>query len=180
MERLLVPFTTEKGPGRENPDHESNSFREPDGMSGTRTPMILENSPGVLRLPSPDDQNSSGGSSVKELVRIAIKVDGKILFFDTADVIAVKAEGNWVSVQHKTRTYLVRETMATVEDKLRPHGFVRIHRTILVNAALVSELKRTSSRKYSVSVLGGWEYPVGLTHRDNLRAIAMSWLGVEI
>ena len=149
-------------------------------MSGTRTPMILENSPGVLRLPSPDDQNSSGGSSVKELVRIAIKVDGKILFFDTADVIAVKAEGNWVSVQHKTRTYLVRETMATVEDKLRPHGFVRIHRTILVNAALVSELKRTSSRKYSVSVLGGWEYPVGLTHRDNLRAIAMSWLGVEI
>ena len=180
MERLLVPFTSEIGLGSENPDHESNLFREPDGVSGTRLPTSLGNSPRVLRLPSRNDQGSSSGSSLKELIRIAIKVDGKILFFDPADVIAVKAEGNYVSVQHRTRTYLVRESMANVEDKLRPHGFVRIHRTILVNAALVSELKRTASRKYSVSVKGGWEYPVGLTHRDNLRAIAMSWLGVEI
>lgn len=141
--------------------------------------MITGNSLRVLRLPSRDDQNSSTGR-VRELVRIAMKVNGKVLFFDAADIVAVKAEGNYVSVQHKTRTYLVRETMATIEDKLRPHGFVRIHRAILVNAALVSELKRTSSGKYSVSLKGGWEYPVGRSHRENLRAIAVTWLGVEI
>jgi len=113
-------------------------------------------------------------------VRIAIKVDGRVLFIDPADVAAVKAEGNYVSVQHKAASYLVRESMTTVEEKLRPHGFVRIHRTILVNAAYVSELKRTSARTYFVSLRGGLEYPVGQTHRSNLRAIARSWLGVEI
>ena len=180
MERLAVPFTTDGGSGRENPDHESNLFPGRAGICDTRPPVNLQNSPRILRLPMRDDQGSLSGGFVKELVRIAIKVNGKILFFDPADVVAVKAEGNYVSVQHKTGSYLVRESMTMVEDKLRQHGFVRIHRTILVNASLVSELKKTSSRKYSVSLKGGWEYPVGLTHRDNLRAIAMSWLGVLI
>jgi DNA-binding LytR/AlgR family response regulator len=180
MERLAPPFTTEEESGRGRHDHALNLLSGPAGIYESTLPTTMENPSRTPPLPFRNDQGSSGGNLVREFVRIAIKVNGRILFIDPADVVAVKAEGNYVSLQHKTGSYLVRDSMATVEEKLRPYGFVRIHRTILVNSAFVVELKKTSARTYSVSLKGGFEYPVGQTHRGNLKAIAKSWLGVEI
>jgi DNA-binding LytR/AlgR family response regulator len=115
-----------------------------------------------------------------EVARIAIKVKGRVLFVDPIDVVVAKAQGNYVALVHKSGSYLVRETMASAEHKLTPLGFVRIHRSILVNTNLAKDLRRDHTGTYVLRTTDGSEHSVGRTYKDNLKVIARSWLGVEL
>ena len=70
-------------------------------------------------------------------VRIAIKAKGRILLIDAADLMAAQAKGNYVLFLCTSSLRMLRESITSVEQKLNLHGFVRIHRSVLVNAALV-------------------------------------------
>jgi two-component system, LytTR family, response regulator len=124
---------------------------------------------------SPQPQIATKGS----VSRIAIKAGKKILFIDCADIIAVEAEGNYVLLQHKSSEYLLRESISTMAEKLSLFGFVRIHRSSLVNAAFVEEIQRSSTGEYVLLVRGGKKYMVTRTYRKNLHLLAESWIGTN-
>ena len=67
--------------------------------------------------------------------RIAFKANGSILLLDLADISAVQAEGNYVSLQHRPNPYLVHESLSSMVEKLKPYSFNRIHRSVGVNMA---------------------------------------------
>jgi len=127
-----------------------------------------------------DDETRARSNGVSEVARIAIKAKGRVLFVDPIDVVVAKAQGNYVALVHKSGSYLVRETMATAEHKLTPLGFVRIHRSILVNTTLVKDLRRDTTGTYVLRTTDGGEHPVGRAYKGNLKVIARSWLGVEL
>jgi two-component system LytT family response regulator len=111
--------------------------------------------------------------------RIAIKAKGRILFIDAADVIAVEARGNYVLLLHTSSSHMLRESISIMEEKLNLHGFVRIHRSVLVNAALVEEIQPWSTGEYVLRVRGGKEYTVTRTYKKNLQLLAQAWIGTE-
>jgi DNA-binding LytR/AlgR family response regulator len=108
--------------------------------------------------------------------RIAIKAKGKILLIDPSNVMAIEAQGNYALVQETSGSHLLRESISTMEEKLNPLGFVRIHRSVLVNAAWVEEIQPKSTGEY-VLRLTSKEYVVTRTYRKNLRLLAQSWIG---
>lgn len=122
----------------------------------------------------------AASNGLNEVARIAIKAKGRVLFVDPIDVFVAKAQGNYVALVHKSGSYFVRETMATAEQKLIPLGFVRIHRSILVNTTLVRDLRRDNTGTYVLRTTDGSEHPVGRAYKSNLKGIARSWLGVEL
>jgi len=65
---------------------------------------------------------------------MALKTNGRILFADLADVVAALAQGNYCVLQRETGSLLVRESISALTEKLRPYGFVQIHRSVLVNS----------------------------------------------
>ena len=109
--------------------------------------------------------------------RVAIKVKGKILFINLSDVVAVQAEGDYVSLQRHGSSYLVRELISAVAEQLEPLGFVRIHRSILVNTSFVEEIKPYSTGEYGLRVKGGKEFTVTRTYKKNLKSLAEFWMG---
>jgi two-component system LytT family response regulator len=109
--------------------------------------------------------------------RVAIKVKGKILFINLSDVVAVQAEGDYVSLQRDASSYLLRESISAVAAQLEPRGFIRIHRSILVNTAFVEEIRPFSTGEYGLRVKGGKEYTVTRTYKKNLKSLAEFWLG---
>lgn len=127
-----------------------------------------------------DNEAYAKSNRVSGVARIAIKAKGRVLFVDPTDVFVAKAQGNYVALVHKSGSYLVRETMATAEQKLTPFGFVRIHRSILVNTTLVKDLRRVHTGAYVLRTTDGSVHPVGRAYKDNLKVIARSWLGVEL
>ena len=100
--------------------------------------------------------------------RIAIKAKGRIFFINPDDVVAVKAEGNYVSLHRESDSYLLRESISVVAEKLKPYGFIRIHRSTLVNISFVVEIKPYSTGKYGLRVKGGKEYAVTCGYKKNL------------
>jgi DNA-binding LytR/AlgR family response regulator len=109
--------------------------------------------------------------------RIAIKVKGRILFINSDDVVAVLAEGNYVLLQQESSSYLLRESISVVAEALEPFGFVRIHRSVIVNSAFVEEIKPHPTGEYGLCIKGGREYKVTRTYKENLKSLAEFWMG---
>ena len=59
----------------------------------------------------------------RQAPRIAFKAKGRILFLDLAEIVAVQAEGNYVSLRHQPNPYLLRESLSCMAEKLKPYGF---------------------------------------------------------
>ncbi len=114
-----------------------------------------------------------------QTARIAFKAKGNILFLNLADIAAVQAEGNYVSLRHRTRPYLVHESLTSMADKLKLYGFIRIHRSVVVNTSAVEEVTPLPSGEYRLRVKSGKEYLVTRTYKHNLKHLAQLWVGSE-
>ncbi len=136
---------------------------------------LLDNGHPHIREVSPQTWTPAMAKSA----RIAIRAKGRILFIDAADVIAVEAKGNYVLLLRTSSSHLLRESISTMEEKLNLHGFVRIHRSVLVNAALVEEIHPLSAGEYALRVRGGREFTVTRTYKKNLQLLAQLWIGIE-
>ena len=132
---------------------------------GERAAKLIEALPQLQRLSSP------------RRAMIAIKAKGRILFINPGDVVAVQAKGNYVSLQRESDSYLVRESISTVAEKLKPYGFIQIHRSWLVNTTFVVEIKPYSTGNYGVRVKGGKEYAVTRTYKKNLKPLTEFRIG---
>jgi DNA-binding LytR/AlgR family response regulator len=128
-----------------------------------------------LPLPKRHTRTLAMGKSA----RIAIKAKRRILFIDAADVIVVEAKGKYVLLLHISSSHMLRESISTMEEKLNLHGFVRIHRSVLVNAAMVEEMHPLSTGEYLLRVRGGREFTVTRTYKKNLQLLAQLWIGME-
>jgi len=115
----------------------------------------------------------------RQAPRIAFKANGSILLLDLADILAVQAEGNYVSLQHRPNPYLVHESLSSMAEKLKPYGFIRIHRSVVVNISAVEEIQPLPTGEYRLRVKGGKQYLVTRTYKDNLRDLAQLWVGSE-
>jgi two-component system, LytTR family, response regulator len=109
--------------------------------------------------------------------RIAVKAKGKILFLNPDDVASVEARGNYVLLQRTSGSELLRESMSTVEAKLRAYGFVRIHRSAIINSSFVEEIVTLNTGDNIVRIRGGKEFAVSRTYKKNLRSLTPLWIG---
>jgi DNA-binding LytR/AlgR family response regulator len=112
-------------------------------------------------------------------VKIAIKTRGKIIFICPQEVSAVEAQGNYVLLRRQSDTYLLKESISGIEEKLRQYGFLRIHRSALVNRAWVEAIRPWITGEYLLRIRGGREYKVSRTYRRNLKGLAQSWIGTD-
>ena len=111
--------------------------------------------------------------------RLAIKSKGRILFIDPADIMAVQAEGNYVLFMREGGSHFLRESISVVAKELKPYGFVRIHRSVLVNSSFVEEIQPWSTGEYVLRLRGGKEFTVTRTYKKNLKSLAEFWVGTE-
>ena len=89
----------------------------------------------------------------------------------------VEAEGNYVLLQRDTGSYLLRESISAIAEKLKPYRFVRIHRSVLVNASFVQEIRPCATGEYELHLRNGKQYTVTRTYKKNLRSLAEFWIG---
>jgi DNA-binding LytR/AlgR family response regulator len=114
-----------------------------------------------------------------KLCRIAVKTAQGVLFIDPVELIAVEAAENYILLVLSSGSHLVRDSISSIAEKLRPYGFVQIHRSVLVNASQVQEIHHRAGGQYLVCTRGGKQYPSSRTYRQNLRMLATLWVGSD-
>lgn len=107
-------------------------------------------------------------AAINSTKRLAIRSNGHILILSPSDIEWVEAARNYVRLHSGERSHLLRETMAGVEVKLPKEHFVRIHRSIIVNAEAVREIVPRPHGDFLVVVKSGRELPMSRGFREKL------------
>ncbi len=100
--------------------------------------------------------------------RIVFKSRGRILFLPVSDIRWIGAEGNYVRLSTATETHLLRETMAHLAERLDPRGFLRVHRSFIVNLKYVKEVRRETNGDSVVIMDSGHKVALGRSYRASL------------
>jgi two-component system LytT family response regulator len=101
--------------------------------------------------------------------RLAVKSGGKIVFVRTDEIDWIGAEGNYARLHTGGRSHLMRETMTSLEAKLDPDRFLRIHRSTIVNADAIAELEPLFQGDYVVILRNGTRLTSSRGYRSNLQ-----------
>jgi two-component system, LytTR family, response regulator len=131
-----------------------------------RTASQSENTLHIERLLSEAEPNSPNAG------RIAIKQPDGTVFVNAGDISWIEADGDHLRL-HAARTVLViRETLANFADALEPFGFVRVHRSAIVNPAAVTRVEPIAKGDYYLALRDGARVRSGRRYREVVRAFA--------
>lgn len=75
--------------------------------------------------------------------RIVTTAGGVIRFFDARAITRFWAQDKYTCFRADDAEHVTEESLSALEDRLRPHGFVRVHRSELVNMGEVRALDVT-------------------------------------
>ena len=103
------------------------------------------------------------------LTRLPIRAAGRTVFVEMGAVDWLEAADNYVRLHVKQREYLARETLGSLEARLDPERFVRIHRSVIVQIDRIAETRPTSHGDAEAVLQDGTRLTVSRTWRDALR-----------
>ena len=105
------------------------------------------------------------------LSRLPVKLGGKLIVVDLADVDWIKAADNYVTLHVGSIAYLARETMSRLERELDPERFVRIHRSAIVQIDRIKELLPDFHGDFIVVLRDGTRVPLSRNYRGKVEQV---------
>ena len=103
--------------------------------------------------------------------RLAIKTAGRLVLVDVDEIDWVKAAGNYVELKTSSASYLLREGIGRVSERLDAAQFVRIHRSIIVNVRKIKELQPCNRGEYMVVLKDGKQLSCSRGYRAKLQQL---------
>jgi two-component system, LytTR family, response regulator len=104
----------------------------------------------------------------KRLTRLVVKTGGRIVFLRVEEIDWVEAADNYVRIHSGRECHLIRETLQSLESRLNPEKFLRIHRSTLVNVDRIRELQPIFHGDYLVKLNDGTELTLSRNYREKL------------
>jgi hypothetical protein len=102
--------------------------------------------------------------------RLELKADGRTLYREATEIIWVEAAGNYVELHCRdAKPLLLRGALHDYERQLSPYGFIRVHRSRLVNPAHIEGFAGTSSGDVRIQLRDGRELAGSRRYRANLQ-----------
>lgn len=108
-------------------------------------------------------------SDREPISRLLIKTSSRFFFIKTDDIEWIESAGNYVRVHSGGKSYLIRDTMLNMEEKLDPDTFFRIHRSTIVNVDKISELEQWFHGDYKVTLQNGEKLTLSRNYKDLLQ-----------
>jgi two-component system, LytTR family, response regulator len=100
--------------------------------------------------------------------RFTVQTGSRIQIVTAEEVEWIGAAGDYVELHVNRRSFLLRETMASLEQRLDPAKFLRIHRSRIVQSKSVLELHSIENREFMVKLTDGSEHRSSRTYADRL------------
>jgi hypothetical protein len=102
---------------------------------------------------------------------IWLRDGAKSIRVDPVQIVSVTSAGNYVEFALADARHLIRGTLAGEENRLKPYGFVRIHRTRLVNMMRVVAIETRSNGDFVAKMDTGEMIAGSRRYRDAVATI---------
>lgn len=124
--------------------------------------------------PRQRSSKAAAAASAHYLERIAVEMHGQVRPIPVAQIDYISAAGPYAELHVGERRYVIREAMQTLEERLDPNRFMRVHRSVIVRLDLVEALHRGGGGDYELQMKGGVRLRVSRSRREALER----WLGL--
>ncbi|HSL72597.1 MAG TPA: LytTR family transcriptional regulator DNA-binding domain-containing protein [Longimicrobiales bacterium] len=112
---------------------------------------------------------SQVGAQPRYIERLVTRSDGRIRIIRVDDIDYIEAAGNYAKIHVSGKMHLVREGMNSLESKLDPSRFLRIHRSVIVRIDRIKELESLYQGDYVVVLQDGTRLTTGRKYRDAIQ-----------
>jgi len=103
--------------------------------------------------------------------RIVVKDNGKIKIIPLAQVQYVEAADDYVKIYTAEGNFLKKKTMQYFEENLPQQEFIRIHRSYIVNAQLITRITPYEKESHLALLTSGAQLPVSKTGYSKLKEV---------
>ena len=93
--------------------------------------------------------------------------NGEIVL-DASEVDWIQAEDYYAAVYALGKRHLIRESLASLEERLDPAHFVRVHRSAIVRLDRVRELRSMGAGEWVVVLRDGTRVPVSRRRKEQV------------
>lgn len=111
-----------------------------------------------------------------KMERLIVRSGGRIIFLRVEEIDWIEAADNYVCLHVGRESYLLRGTMASVEQRLDARRFLRIHRSTIVNLDRVRELAPLFHGDYAVRLRDGTELVLSRNCWEKLQELLRQFL----
>ena len=101
--------------------------------------------------------------------RLAVPDGPRVRLVPVRDIECVLAQGNYVELRADGRGLLLRETMVSIESRLDPKLFLRVHRSRIVRIDLIEQVEVHGAGQYVMRMRSGFRITSGRSYRAALR-----------
>ena len=156
LDYLLKPFDRDR--------FERTLARVEERLTTRRAPGIPEELRELLR-------SLSATATPSHVSRFPVRTNGEIYFVRVEDVDWINAEGNYVALHTAGRTHLVRDTIKSLETRLDPAKFMRVHRSAIINVDRLRKLQPYFHGEYVITLQDGATLTSSRSYSERLRAL---------
>ncbi len=123
---------------------------------------------GYLRMELQQQKELSTTSKEDSVEMIAFKDDSqKVIFYqERKSILYIEANDNYVKIYtwsgQEVRMTSMRCRMATIESQLSDKGFIRSHRSYIINSSLILSLKREKKKHFAT--LRDCDFPIPVSN----------------
>lgn len=130
--------------------------------------LLLLRLQGEARLLDVPDEGSTD-AAIERPERFLVRKLGKEFLVAANDIELLQASGNYVNLRVRGREYPLRATMASLEPRMDPARFVRVHRSYMVNLDCVAEIEPLETGDARLLMRDGTRVPCSRRYRPALR-----------
>jgi DNA-binding LytR/AlgR family response regulator len=142
-------------------------------VSRRRAEEALERVAAARRHGAQDDGDADGfggrAPSEHDMVAVLSSRNGSIRLVARSDILYAQAHGDFVRIVTGEGRYLLRATLAELERRWEPFGFVRVHRGFVANLKQAIELRPQLGGIAELVLPGEETVPVARRHVAELR-----------
>jgi len=107
-------------------------------------------------------------SSLLPTRRLIVPTANGELVLDVDEIDWIQAEDYYAAVHARGRRHLIRESLASLEQRLDPDGFVRVHRSAIVRLDRVREIRSAGPGESVLILRDGTRVPVSRRRREQV------------
>jgi two-component system LytT family response regulator len=103
--------------------------------------------------------------------QLTLRVRRRLVSVDMQDIVWIQGASQYSRVHTREGEYLLSRTLAALECELDPSRFFRIHRSAIINAAHVREVRSSGDGRYNIHLANGLPLPMGRARREILEKL---------
>jgi two-component system, LytTR family, response regulator len=101
-----------------------------------------------------------------------VRSRGRLVRVSAGGVTRIDAERDYARLYADGETYLLDETLASLESRLPAEQFIRVHRSTILRIEAIKGFRRGRHGSWSVELLDGSEVRIGRSYLSCMKLVA--------